>query len=186
MAQRQVVLTLYRHILGLVQSMPDAAARKTAWETARFEFRRHQSESDPTILRSLIAKAESKLSFLRMTSPRRGRSHLEGSGHFVQTADGEIVSYDAQIAAASKAFSDNRITEEQLQRHQRLLRYAESAFFPLLNATFTDEMFKATIFYGSGRTTAPRKPLWQKLQAGTHVRLATIIVSLTCMHGTLN
>jgi hypothetical protein len=155
-------------MLGLIQCMTEAEPRQLALKSARSEFKLHKSESNPEKINQLVAKAESRISFLRMTVPRRGRN-FGTSGHFVQTPDGDIVSYDAQMAAAASAFKDNRITEEQLERHNRLLRYAKdiiSDIYTFILCLIFRISFRRQYFMDRSKPLRPESPAGKGYKVG--------------------
>lgn len=85
---KQQVLTRYRELLRLIKRMPEqkaAAARSEAQQTVRQNKNAADPESQLRYLKELVAR----ISFLRITTPRRPGETL-GSGTYV-LRDGQLV-----------------------------------------------------------------------------------------------
>jgi hypothetical protein len=111
------VLRLYRDLHRLVRLLgPKKQAE--ALPQLRSEFKEHKSESDAGKIQDLIKHGESKLGFLKMIAPRKGRV-FGTTGKFVMK-DGELVPGNSQKEALY--FTDKRIDPADYERHVRLLR----------------------------------------------------------------
>jgi hypothetical protein len=88
MQHRQQVLSRYRELLRLVQRLPDARAAAARGE-ARATLRQHQHEQDPQARLQQLKELVARISFLRITTPRRAGEPLSG-GTFV-LREGELV-----------------------------------------------------------------------------------------------
>lgn len=85
---RQQVLTRYRELLRLIKRMPEqkaAAARTEAQQTVR----QHKNEADPEAQLRYLKNLVARISFLRITTPRRPGEPLGGGSYVLR--DGELV-----------------------------------------------------------------------------------------------
>lgn len=85
---KQQVLSRYRELMRLIQRMPEqkaAAARLEAQQT----LRQHKDEADPELRLNYLKDLAARISFLRITTPRRPGEPL-GGGTYVMR-DGELV-----------------------------------------------------------------------------------------------
>jgi len=90
LSSRSTVLLLYRHILQSCSRIPSATHREKAFQETYQKFRANRAETDAKAIASLIDVARSKLSYLRISTPRSQRGQV-GSVHFVISNDGKDV-----------------------------------------------------------------------------------------------
>ncbi|KAJ0398884.1 hypothetical protein P43SY_001328 [Pythium insidiosum] len=108
---------LYKKLLRLAKSIPDATKRESTVQQIRAEFRSHLDSSDPKEISALLQRAQSKIGFLKIVTPRE-RSD-SGRTNFVymkgERVDGDSVS-DEGARYKTADFESN------LRRHNQLLR----------------------------------------------------------------
>jgi len=121
-AQKTRVLGLYREMLRHAQNLP-IAKRMDALSQIKSEFKANIAKSASSeVLAPLLAKAESKLGYLRIVSPRRGRvSQSAGQAQHWVLRDGELVEGYSKRARAD--FLDQRLDPDDIARHKRLLEF---------------------------------------------------------------
>eukprot|EP00803_Ostreobium_quekettii_P001059 evm.model.scf_2300.2 EVM.evm.TU.scf_2300.2 scf_2300:10002-12780(+) len=113
------VLRCYRELLTLIKRLP-AGQSQAALREARQTVRSHAGERDAIRSSELLKRMVSKISFLRMTTPRVAGDRGRVSGVFVMR-DGELVEGDGEGKGSRVA--DGRISmSEAWDYHNRLLR----------------------------------------------------------------
>ncbi|TMW60352.1 hypothetical protein Poli38472_000394 [Pythium oligandrum] len=108
---------LYKKLLKLAKSLPDAAKRDATMEQIRAEFRSHRDVTDPKEIAALVQRAQSKIGFLKIVTPRT-------------TADAGVKSYVYKNGArveGEKAMEEGARykTEDfdlNMRRHTQLVR----------------------------------------------------------------
>lgn len=121
MASRSGILSLYKKLLRTIELIDEPVRKEQAFQQARHGFRANRGLQDPSQITKLVNQVESKLAFLEMSVPRRGKL-LSRPGRIIQK-DGKFYEQtEDSEEAGSSAFKDNRITDEQMERHHRLLR----------------------------------------------------------------
>jgi hypothetical protein len=126
MAHRQVVLGLYKEILRYARFAKAPEGQAPYFEQAKAEFRLNMNASGEDLLQKLVAKAQSKLGFLKVISPRKKGTIATGKQHFV-FREGEGLVNTESVKARKTAFMDKRIDPDDLARHKRLLEYVIAA-----------------------------------------------------------
>eukprot|EP00744_Colponema_vietnamica_P021500 GILI01030738.1.p1 GENE.GILI01030738.1~~GILI01030738.1.p1 ORF type:complete len:154 (-),score=19.03 GILI01030738.1:51-461(-) len=122
MSQSSSVLTTYRQILKLCRRLP-LDRRASAFEEARTTFRTNKNVSDPKEIEELLKTAESKMSFMKMITPRPAGIHVEENAGYYIYRGGEILNANApreKKAGFSNWYAGN-IDPADLARHKRLL-----------------------------------------------------------------
>lgn len=122
MALRSQVLGVYREILRYAKDAKAPQSGVSYFDQAKAEFRNHMLESNEEIIKGLIAKAESKLGFLKMIVPRRRSPTVGGKQNFVYREGEGLVEVSA-LRNKKTAFRDDRLDPEDLARHKRLVEY---------------------------------------------------------------
>jgi len=130
------VLRLYRDLHRIVRLLGPTKQAEALPQLR--SFKDHKSETDAEKIQELIKQGESKLGFLKMIAPRKGRVfgnllckrniligfvdsfHFSGtSGKFVMK-DGELVPGKSQKEGLY--YADKRLDPADYERHIRLLR----------------------------------------------------------------
>jgi hypothetical protein len=88
---------------------------------ARTEYRKNAAEQDAAKIDALVKKADSKLSFLKMITPRRAVTTGNGGRYVV--FEGEIV--EGASAKRKSGFKDTRPDPDDIARHERLLKFVQ-------------------------------------------------------------
>jgi hypothetical protein len=120
MATRTIVLDLYRNILRHARAATTPQGQISYLEQAKAAFRQHSTESEPEAIQTLINKAQSKLGFLKVITPRLRRTATSGKQNFV-FRDGEGLVETTSSKLRKTSFRDDRIDPEDIARHNRLL-----------------------------------------------------------------
>ena len=78
MAQRANVLRAYRELIDLAKRLP-SAKRDASIQEARMAVRGNREEKDPVKQTDMLKELVSKVSFLRMTTPKTYRDRCSSS-----------------------------------------------------------------------------------------------------------
>jgi hypothetical protein len=119
------VRSIYRRMLKLAHRLP-AADRSHAVQSIRTAFRAHASENSQEKVAELLATANSKLSYLKVVTPREVGDDLGNAGvsRYV-LHDGKLVaagSAGGTISAGGTADLRPCVDPDLLARHERGLR----------------------------------------------------------------
>ncbi|EQC40710.1 hypothetical protein SDRG_01782 [Saprolegnia diclina VS20] len=108
----------YKKLLKLAKSVPQEQRAQTL-EKVRHEFRAHEGAATPEELDQLLRKAQSKISYLKIVTPKKSSSSTQGS-HFVykngQRIDGRELSADS---ATIKTHDYNAMMTKHVQLVRR-------------------------------------------------------------------
>lgn len=85
---RQQVITRYRELLRLIRRLPEQKAAAARAEAAT-AVRQHRDEADPEAQLRYLKDLVARISFLRITTPRRPGEPLGGGTYVLR--DGELV-----------------------------------------------------------------------------------------------
>lgn len=115
----KAVLRSFRELLSVSKRLAPDKQQQTV-EEVKSAIRKHRAEADEAKVLDLHKQLVSRISFLRMTTPRQpGEPSRIGAGVYV-LRDGELVS---EQAARSKRVADGKTSMEDFrQRHEHLLR----------------------------------------------------------------
>lgn len=91
---RQQVMSRYRELLRLVHRLPDGSKRAAARAEAQTTMRQHQHEQDPEAQLNYLKELVARISFLRITTPRRPGESLAGGTYVLR--DGQLVQGSGQ------------------------------------------------------------------------------------------
>eukprot|EP01006_Ploeotia_vitrea_P050585 TRINITY_DN67476_c2_g1_i2.p3 TRINITY_DN67476_c2_g1~~TRINITY_DN67476_c2_g1_i2.p3 ORF type:complete len:110 (+),score=70.49 TRINITY_DN67476_c2_g1_i2:705-1034(+) len=93
-------------------------------DEAREAFRSNRDVEDEAELDELIKLAESKVAFLRMTTPKVAQKKLPGHksdrAQFVVGKDGSVIEDSAEVRTVTGSHGNAQITQEDWNRHQQL------------------------------------------------------------------
>jgi hypothetical protein len=130
MASPSAVKEMYRRLLQTARRLP-GADRDAAVTTIRESFRSGSRERDAAAVQSLLAVAHSKLSYLRMVTPKRAveerAAAVAGKSRFM-VIDGEVreVGGEAGSGGSKKAgwstFGAGNLDPEHVRRHEASVR----------------------------------------------------------------
>eukprot|EP01134_Creolimax_fragrantissima_P003854 CFRG3854T1 len=98
------ILRCYRQLLCQASIIPNVDTRRAQQTEIRDKFRKHACEKDKAIISNLQQDAKSRLAYLKMITPRAGRSHSKSSksGRKVYVVrEGKVV--DGEGASEDKA-----------------------------------------------------------------------------------
>uniref|UniRef100_A0A7S2S2D5 Complex 1 LYR protein domain-containing protein n=1 Tax=Rhizochromulina marina TaxID=1034831 RepID=A0A7S2S2D5_9STRA len=124
---RDKVLPLYRQLLFLSQHISDVKKRPEAVALVRDAFREHRLETDEERIQQLLAQAESRLSFLKMVTPREyHRLGGQQSTYYVYQNGKRLDDGSArtQDRARHSNWTGSNMDPDSVAKHQHLLNRA--------------------------------------------------------------
>ena len=114
--------SLYRRLLrqaSLLKAGEAEKVKKEVKESFRREMRRGEVKEEEA--EKMLAKAQSRLDFLLMTTPSSSRRSPSSSSNTFVFRDGKVVESRAR-RLDKQGFLDQRITTDMIDRHHQLLR----------------------------------------------------------------
>ncbi|KAL0477894.1 hypothetical protein AKO1_012661 [Acrasis kona] len=119
MSTRNATLTLYRNLIKQAQYLP-SEKRISATTQIKKEFRENKSNHEDT--QRLLKNAESRLSFMKMMSPRRTEQKSMGSTFVIR--EGKLIEATPQQAdkASHSNWGAGNVNPDEIEKHHRLLR----------------------------------------------------------------
>ncbi|OQS06143.1 hypothetical protein THRCLA_20431 [Thraustotheca clavata] len=112
-----IVRSAYKKLIKLARSVP-VDQREATLEKIRTEFRTHKDVATAEELDQLLRKAQSKISYLKIVTPKRSASSRLGN-HFVYK-NGQR--YDGSEAIADGAKVKTQDYNEMMKKHVQLVR----------------------------------------------------------------
>jgi hypothetical protein len=107
----------------LIQQVDDKTKQARYLEQARTRFRQHRDETDPARISALLDEIDSRISFLKIITPRSARSEREPGGVYHYSKDGKLVEghYPEEKGHRHVGEWDWR-DPQAIERHNQLLR----------------------------------------------------------------
>ncbi|KAG5189653.1 hypothetical protein JKP88DRAFT_147878, partial [Tribonema minus] len=118
------VIRIYRHLLKSARRLPKPAERADAFQQVREGFKAHMHESSQEKLAQLLNQAQSRLSYLKIVTPRDARNQ-EGAVKVVYQ-DGKLVEHvqtDRPRAPISN-WTGSNMDPDSVSRHRHTLSRA--------------------------------------------------------------
>ena len=120
------MLGTYKKFLRLAERIPDSLKREKTLKKIKKTFKNNAKETDEIKVGEMMEKAESQLSFLKMTTPRDLREKI--SGRYV-VEEGKFVSNEKPIEQKMRVVgtfyrTGDRVgaDPDDIRRHEYLLR----------------------------------------------------------------
>mmetsp|Transcript_16210 Transcript_16210/g.18350 ORF Transcript_16210/g.18350 Transcript_16210/m.18350 type:complete len:128 (+) Transcript_16210:167-550(+) len=109
---------IYKELVSTAKRIPELKKREAALKDIREKFRENANKQNPDSLKELLELAESRLSYLRVVTPKSLRGTKSAKSKFIME-DGKLV--EGSTSSDRKAYKSG-VDPDDIARHQHLMR----------------------------------------------------------------
>ena len=107
---------LYKELIIVSKRLP-AEQQAATLQEIRTTFRQHVNETDPAVIEKLVKQANSRLSFLKMITPKP-ITKQSGSQSFYVNKEGKLVEGHAEMEDAARLSHWGTVSVDMIRRNE--------------------------------------------------------------------